>query len=196
MFVMNNHLMSCGTMLLTGLLLFGGQSPVFAGKKNKKSTATTVQAVAQSELTTEISAVNGLAAKTGQVKQTFLKSLAEAAGISVQQLSQQDKATSLGYGDLLVANVIAQSASLPFDQINTAHSGQTWPDLAKAYNVKVTDLLNKLKAVEKAVDQEEKTIAEKQQKERQAALKAQQEAERQRMEQRKNQDDKRRHRKK
>lgn len=190
---MNNHLVSCGTVLLTGLLLLGGQSAAYAAKKNKKTTPTTTQGVVQNELSTEISAVNALATKTGQVKQTFLKSLAQEAGIRSQQLTQQDKATSLGYGDLLVANVIAQSASLPFDQINTAHHSQSWTDLALAHNVKLTDLVNKLKTVQKDVAKEEKSIEDKQQNERHAALKAQQEADRRRLEeQRKNQNNKHR----
>jgi hypothetical protein len=190
---MNIHLASCATVLLTGLLLFGGQPDAFAAKKNKKTTTPTTQGVVQNELSTEISAVNALSTKTGQVKQTFLKSLAQEAGITLQQLSQQDKGTSLGYGDLLVANVIAQSASLPFDQINTAHHSQSWTDLSLLHNVKLTDLVNKLKTVQKDVAKEEKSIEDKQQKERQAALKAQQEADRRRLEeQRKNQDSKHR----
>ena len=144
--------------------------PVVAAKTAKKQGSSVSSTQDQLDLSKEIGTVNGLGAQATQpqLQKTLVESVAKEADVAGNKIKQDKQKTTLGYGDLLVAEAIAQSAQSTFEAIHAEHATKSWPESAQAHNVALKTLITKLKAVEKDLEKEQKDLAKEQQKEQQA----------------------------
>ena len=100
----------------------------------------------------EAAAINFMAATTeGQTR--VLQAISTQTGVPVPTLIQQRKATGFGFGELSIANSLAQATGKTFDALAAEFkSGKGWGEIAKENNLKLGDVVSKVHESGKAAE--------------------------------------------
>ncbi len=95
------------------------------------------------DLNNEIKALNDTA-KTLDGQKRVLERIAAATGVPSATLSQERMTTRLGFGELMIAHLLATSSGKTFDQIvGEFRSGKGWGNIANENGVKLGGLVSK-----------------------------------------------------
>src|SRR5262245_30728540 len=75
-------------------------------------------------------------------------------GVSVEALRAQRAQTTLGWGDLLIANLLCKGTKVNVDKVAAEfRSGMTWEDIARHHNVGLDQLINEVRQSQQAMEQ-------------------------------------------
>ncbi len=114
---------------LIGLSLLGGASRLRADD--------------DADLNKEINQLNDTA-KTLDGQKRVLEKISQATGVPATTLEAERKASKLGFGELMIAHLLATATGKTYDQIlNEFKSGTGWGKIAKENNVKLGGLVSK-----------------------------------------------------
>lgn len=145
-------------LLLTGLaavLLFSQSLPATAAETPAKPkpapNAATLWAKAKQDLNKNIGAINQILGNPA-LYDVGLESLARQTGIAGKTLEETRRKSSLSFGDLATACLLAKASGATLDQVRADRRARSWADIAVLRNVKVAELNDKLKAVQTDVD--------------------------------------------
>lgn len=106
------------------------------------------------KLDEHVSAVNR-AAQTPKGEEVVAARLSKELGIPASTLEAQRAQTKLGWGELLIANRLAQKTGLSFDQVvGDFRSGKGWGKIAKEQNVNLGQLVSDVRRAAHAVEAE------------------------------------------
>jgi hypothetical protein len=106
------------------------------------------------KLDEHVSAINR-AAQTPQGEEVVAARLSKELGIPASTLEAQRAQTKLGWGELLIANRLAQTSGLSFDQVvGEFRSGKGWGKIAKEHNVNLGQLVSDVRRSAHAVEAE------------------------------------------
>ncbi len=85
-------------------------------------------------------------AKQSAGNQAVFESLSKQLKIPAATLEAEQKSTNFGFGQLFIANSLAQASGKTFDQIaQEFKSGKGWGEIAKANNVKLGKVVSSAK---------------------------------------------------
>ena len=74
--------------------------------------------------------------------------------MSVDALRTQQARTTLGWGDLLIANLMSKGTKVSVDALAAElKSGTTWEDIARRHNARLDELVNEVRLSQQAMDQ-------------------------------------------
>jgi len=74
--------------------------------------------------------------------------------VSVAVLRAQQAQTKLGWGELLIANLLSKASKLTLDQVVAEfRSGKGWADLAHHHNVGLDELIAEVRQSQQAMEQ-------------------------------------------
>lgn len=100
----------------------------------------------------EAAVINSMAA-TAEGQNRVLQAISAQTGVPVATLIQQRKATGFGFGELTIANSLAQATGKTFDALAAEFkSGKGWGEIAKENNVKLGDVVSKVHESGKAAE--------------------------------------------
>lgn len=106
------------------------------------------------KLDEHVSAINR-AAQTPKGEEVVATRLSKELGIPASTLEAQRAQTKLGWGELLIANRLAQRSGLSFDQIvGEFRSGKGWGKIANEHNVNLGQLVSDVRRSAHAVEAE------------------------------------------
>ena len=89
----------------------------------------------------------------GTGNQVVFKSLSDQLKIPVGTLETQRQSTKFGFGQLFIANSLAQASGKTFDQIaQEFKSGKGWGEIAKENNVKLGKVVSEVKRANKQLE--------------------------------------------
>jgi DNA-binding IclR family transcriptional regulator len=100
-------------------------------------------------------------AKTPADQKLVLSAVAQQTRIPEATLQAQINQTKLGYGDLLVANTIAQTTKQKLDAVIAQKQGKDWSAVASEHKLDSSSILARLKNASKMVQTALKTAAVK-----------------------------------
>lgn len=107
-----------------------------------------------------IASLNALG-KTPADQQLVLSAVGQQTRIPEATLQSQMNQTKLSYGDLLVANTIAQTTKQKLDAVIAQKQGKDWSAVASEHKVDTSGITARLKNATKAVQAAQKTAAVK-----------------------------------
>ncbi len=114
---------------LIGISLLGGASQLRADDN--------------ADLNKEINQLNDTA-KTLDGQKRVLEKISQATGVPATTLEAERKSSKLGFGELMIAHLLATSSGKTYDQIlNEFKSGKGWGQIAKDNKVKLGGLVSK-----------------------------------------------------
>ena len=105
-----------------------------------------------------IASLNALA-KTPADQKLVLSAIAQQTRIPDATLQSQMNQTKLSYGDLLVANTIAQTTKQKLDAVIAQKQGKDWSAVASEHKVESSGITARLRNATKAVQAAQKTAA-------------------------------------
>ncbi len=92
--------------------------------------------------------------QAAQDQDIVFNSLSQQLNIPVDTLRSQKTSTKLGFGELLIANSIANASGKSFDEIAAAfQSGRGWGEIARDYNLSLGKLVSDLKRANKRIQE-------------------------------------------
>jgi len=125
--------------------------PTARPKPVYKGTPAAILAKKKLDLSQEINNLNSMGAQT-PFQNELIHSVAKHAGVPPATLEAQKKKTTMGWGELLVANAVATASQVKFDQLRAERRTRSWADVALAHKVDLATLVEKLRAVQDEVD--------------------------------------------
>ncbi|HYK89185.1 MAG TPA: hypothetical protein VE398_10465 [Acidobacteriota bacterium] len=85
-------------------------------------------------------------ARQSKGNQAVLESLSKQLKIPAATLDAQQRSTKFGFGQLLIANSLAQASGKTFDQVaQEFKSGKGWGEIAKENNLKLGTVVSSVK---------------------------------------------------
>ncbi len=85
-------------------------------------------------------------ARQSSGNQVVFESLSEQLKVPVATLEAQQQSTKFGFGQLFIANSVAQASGQSFDQVaQEFKAGKGWGEIAKENNVKLGKVVSSLK---------------------------------------------------
>ncbi len=97
----------------------------------------------EADLNQQINQLNDTA-KTLDGQKRVLDKISKATGVASTTLEAERKSSKLGFGELMIAHLLATSTGKTFDQIlNEFKSGKGWGKIANDNNVKLGGLVSK-----------------------------------------------------
>ncbi len=95
------------------------------------------------DLNRDINQLNDTA-KTLDGQKRVLEKIAQATGVPATTLEAERRSSKLGFGELMIAHLLATATGKTFDQIlNEFKSGKGWGKIANENNVKLGGLVSK-----------------------------------------------------
>jgi len=88
--------------------------------------------------------------KLSTENQPVFESLSKRLDVSVETLQAQKESTGFGFGQLFIANSLAEASGQTFDQMAEAfNAGKGWGEIAKANDLKLGKVVSGLKRANK-----------------------------------------------
>jgi hypothetical protein len=97
--------------------------------------------------------LNDQAARLGDHDRTF-EVFSRELGVPAETLKAQQESTKLGFGELFIANALANSTGKSFDTLSQEFkSGRGWGAIANENNVKLGSIIGQMKRSNQALEQ-------------------------------------------